>query len=182
MLLKTSFTVWGNFDMNTVCDIRRHIALRTQGAFRLLVGIQGFLEDVEGGISARQEELVLYQVRQIVLKSLSIHSLALGGELMDQKEQDQVNFDYFLGLDKDIVEKGLKLINRFADCYEPKEKLLEELRAFVDQAEDVLGFSEKLYVLRSPQGFASVLRLAKSWEELAKSKNLPSALPDEWVL
>lgn len=165
----------------TTHDVRRWVAVKTQGASRYLIGVQACMEDVYGALEARQTTTAFFQARAAVLKCLSIRSLCRHGELLEPNELDKTSFDPFAGLSDEEIEQGMRIVadpDVFASASRTSD-WLGCLEHYVRETEVLLGFGERLPMLRSQEGFLALARIARQWDQAALALGLPTSLPAE---
>lgn len=166
-------------------DLRRHVAVRAFGGYRVLYALQALVEDVVGAVEAGQLDTAAYVGRGVVLEGLSIRSLAAGGGLASRFFD--VTFDPFSGVDEDTVADAMALASdgfELAAAGGPAEEAgawAARIVEFARGCESVIGYREPLPVLRSPGGLFPALRLARDWPDVLDDLRLPPVLPREWT-
>lgn len=166
-----------------ITDVRRWIGVKTHGSSRFLKGVQACVEDVYGALECKQYTTAFFQARSAILRCMSIRSLCKSGELQEPNEFDQISFDHFSGLSNEEIDTGMVLIAdlRVFDDEKSLHKWLANFERYVSETELFLGFNERLPILRSKDGFYTLLRIAKDWDQVGIALNIPSALPPEWT-
>jgi hypothetical protein len=161
-------------------DLRPYVACRAHGAMRFLDRVQGGLDDIEGAVAAGQYEVAALQARAVVLASLSIQSLAHGGELAF--DSDDVAFDFFGGVSPEDTAAALALANEATQLTErTAADWLDRFRAYTTDTERVLGYDNPLPVLRSPEGSFGLVGLMRRWSTLLEELGLPPLLRSDWI-
>lgn len=161
-------------------DLRRFVAFKALGAYRLLLDVHSSLEDLEGCVESGQFLTAALQARVTLMRSLSVRSLAVGGEF--SAPYDGLAYDPFLGLDSAEVNDALVLAERGVSiAAEEAAEWAVEVRAHVDETERHLGFDEPLRSIRTPNGLYPALRIARNWLPAADALGLPPVLPAAWT-
>lgn len=161
-------------------DLRRHVAFRAFGAYRLLLDVHSTLEDVEGAVEAGQILTAVVQARATIVRSLSIRSLAFGGDFV--APYDGVTYDPFHGLSSDEVLNGTALcVSGIGLVGDEARDWARRVREHVEETERLLGYPTALKSVRTPDGIYPALRVARQWLPLMEILRLPSLLPDAWT-
>jgi hypothetical protein len=161
-------------------DLRRFVAFKAFGAYRLLVDVHSTLEDVEGAVDAGQYLTAVMQARTTLVRSLSIRSLAVGGEFL--APYDGVAFDPFAGLDPSEVEEAFRLCAAGLDLTgADAQEWVGRVRAHVAETERRLGYDTELRSIRTPDGLYPALRFAREWLPAVERLALPPLLPAAWT-
>jgi hypothetical protein len=166
--------------MTPVRDLRRVVCLRAFGAIRMLEGVQGAIEDVEGAIEEGQFGTAAYQARATILMCLSIRSLGAGGEI--DFDAESASFDPCSDLPDDDVARAFAIADAMIGAEGPAAACaLADLRDYVAETEKLLGYHAPLPTLRTPEGPFGLLALTKRWSPVLEELGLPPLLRSEWA-
>lgn len=166
--------------MKWVADVRRLVCLRAYGAIRMLEGVQGALEDVEGAVEQEQLGTACYQARATVLMCLSIRSLGVGGEI--DFDAESVSFDPCADLPDAELARAFAIANSMIGANAPAAaRALADLRDYVAETERYIGHDAPLPILRSPEGPFGLMALTRRWTPVLEDLGLPPLLKSEWT-
>jgi hypothetical protein len=166
--------------MTEIPSMVRHVALRSYGALRFINAIQGSMEDIEGAIGQEQFGVVVFHARSVVLSCLWVRSLTLEGEI--EFDADSVSFDFFAGLSPDVIARGLSIVNDSIQIETGTAAAwFDDLREYVKETEELLGYKAPLPLLRSPAGPLAFVGVARQWSPVLDELGLPTLLPPEWL-
>jgi hypothetical protein len=168
----------GENSVTPLADVRRRVAFLAHGALRLVDGVQGAMQDIEGALARGQYGVAAFQARYVMLLCLSVRGLAHKGEV--ELDEGSVSFDSFAGVAPEDAATALTLANDGLDVNEHTAGAwLERVRAYVSDTEHLLGYDAPLPELRAGGG-VGLIGLARRWGPLLEEFGLPGMLPSTW--
>jgi len=161
-------------------DVRRAIASRAIGLSRLLIEVHAHLEDIEGAVGSGQRGVALCQARTVLMQSMGLRSLVLGGDV--QELEDDTAFDPFEFLPSAEVRATFQLLSEGLEVVdEGMTDWVRRVRGHVDDSERRLGFGRPLHSIRRPDGLFPALRAARNYIVAVDELGLPPLFPREWL-
>jgi hypothetical protein len=164
-------------------DLRRWATCQSFGSFYFVLRVQGDLDDARGALQAGEYGTLAIAARKTIVSCLSTRGFTFETpERVIPSVRSSGNFDGFQGIDEQSIADALGLANLALDVSDQgsAESYFRRLEAYVDETEKMLGLEEPLPRLRTRSGNFGIVRLARTWDPLMSSLQLPTAFPSEW--